>query len=185
MTGLRWTMIAASAAALVAGCAAAQDHAGHAGHAGHAAAAPAQAQADLRTSAGADAGKAIAEVEGDGLKVTVDVVGIPAGVHGVHVHTTGKCDSPDFATAGGHWNPTTHKHGLENAEGPHAGDMPNLTVGADGRGQIAFKLPAGTLAGLLDADGAAFVVHAGPDDMKTDPSGNSGGRIACGVFAGV
>ena len=116
------------------------------------------------------------------MRVSLDASKLPPGTHGAHVHTTGRCDGPDFTTAGGHWNPTGMKHGTQNPMGPHAGDLPNLIVGADGRGSVAITLPSGTMAGLMDADGAAFVIHAGADDLKTDPSGNSGGRIACGVF---
>jgi Cu-Zn family superoxide dismutase len=142
------------------------------------------AKAMLRTPAGADAGWAVAKESDGKLKVTVHVAGLSAGKHGVHVHTTGKCDAPDFASAGGHWNPTAHQHGMNNPAGPHVGDLPNVLVGANGIGEIQFVLP-GTYEGLLDQDGAALVVHAGEDDLKTDPSGNSGGRIACGVFEAV
>jgi Cu-Zn family superoxide dismutase len=144
-----------------------------------------RAQADLRTAAGADAGKAIAEQVDGAIRVMIDVQGVSPGVHGIHVHTTGKCDAPDFASAGGHWNPGMKQHGMDNPMGMHAGDLPNLTVGADGRGKLTFTITGGTYEGLLDEDGAAIVVHAGPDDLKTDPSGNSGGRIACGVFGAV
>ncbi|MGR6328638.1 superoxide dismutase family protein [Sphingomonas sp. XXL09] len=143
----------------------------------------ARATAMLHTATGADAGRAtVTEVTG-GLRYTLDVKGLPAGTHGAHIHMTGRCDAPDFTTAGGHWNPDQKKHGTMNPQGPHEGDLPNLTVGTDGRGTLGVTIPGQTLAGLLDADGAAIVVHAGPDDLMTDPSGNSGGRIACGVFA--
>lgn len=142
----------------------------------------AKAQAELKTADGTRVGTAIAEEVDGAIRVMVEVAGISPGVHGTHVHAVGKCEGPDFASAGGHWNPSEHQHGKENPMGPHAGDMPNLSVGADGRDRTIFTLPAGTFAGLLDADGASLVVHAGPDDYKTDPSGNSGGRIACGVF---
>jgi len=141
------------------------------------------ATATLKKADGTAAGSAIASVTPEGLSVSVSVTGITAGQHGVHVHMTGKCEGPAFASAGGHWNPDNTKHGLEAPDGAHAGDMPNLTVAADGTGTLTFVLKSGTLAGLLDADGSAFVVHAGPDDQKTDPSGNSGDRVACGVFA--
>ncbi|WP_414902342.1 superoxide dismutase family protein [Sphingomonas flavalba] len=122
-----------------------------------------------------------------GLDVVYTGTGLTPGEHGVHVHTTGKCDAPDFTTAGGHWNPTGKMHGSMNPHGPHAGDLPNLTVAEDGTGTIRFTIPGATLSGgaeaMLDADGAAFVVHAGPDDLKSDPAGNSGGRIACGTFS--
>lgn len=138
--------------------------------------------AALRTADGKPAGRAVATEKNGGVQIALSVSGMPAGLHGAHVHTVGQCDAPKFESAGGHWNPTTKQHGLQNPQGPHAGDLPNLNVGSDGRGKLTMMLPAGTLAGLLDADGAAFVVHAGPDDLHTDPSGNSGGRIACGVF---
>lgn len=140
------------------------------------------ASAVLRMSNGEGVGRVVAtEVDG-GVRVAVDASGLPAGPHGVHVHMTGRCDGPDFTTAGGHWNPTAMKHGTQNPMGPHAGDMPNMMVGADGRGSVSVTLPSGTMAGLMDADGSAFIIHAGADDLKTDPAGNSGGRIACGVF---
>lgn len=142
----------------------------------------ASAVAMLKTAAGADAGRATVTEASGGLRFTVDVKGLPAGTHGVHVHTTGLCDAPDFTTAGGHWNPTAMKHGSMNPQGPHEGDLPNLIIDTAGRGTVAATIPGATMAALMDTDGAAFIVHAGPDDLKTDPSGNSGGRIACGVF---
>lgn len=142
----------------------------------------ATATAMLRTAAGADAGRATAtEVEG-GVRFTIDASTLPPGTHGAHVHLAGRCDAPDFASAGGHWNPTSAKHGTMNPQGPHLGDLPNLVIGSDGRGTIGATIPGATMAGLLDADGASMMVHAGPDDMRSDPAGNSGGRIACGVF---
>lgn len=141
------------------------------------------ATATLTRADGSAAGSAVATATADGLAVTVSVTGITPGEHGVHVHMTGKCDAPGFTTAGGHWNPASTQHGLNNPQGAHAGDMPNLTVADDGSGTLTFTLRSGTMAQLLDADGSAFVVHAGKDDQKTDPSGDSGDRIACGVFA--
>ena len=138
--------------------------------------------ASLRTAAGADAGRATATEVAGGLRFTLDARGLPPGTHGAHVHTVGRCDAPTFETAGPHWNPTTMQHGTQNPAGPHQGDLPNLIVGADGRGTVAATVPGATMAGLLDADGGAIVVHAQADDLRTDPSGNSGGRIACGVF---
>ena len=143
----------------------------------------ASAVAMLHTGIGAEVGRATATEVAGGIRYTLDIRGLPAGTHGAHVHTAGRCDGPDFASAGGHWNPTAMKHGTMNPQGPHEGDLPNLIVGADGRGTLGVTVPGATMAGLLDADGSAIVVHAGPDDLKTDPSGNSGGRIACGVFA--
>ncbi|MES2989593.1 MAG: superoxide dismutase family protein [Pseudomonadota bacterium] len=144
-----------------------------------------RAQADLMKADGTPIGTGIAEeIDGD-IRVIVEVKGMAEGVHGVHIHAVGKCEAPDFASAAGHWNPTTHQHGKENPAGPHMGDLPNLQLDKNGRDQITFTLKGTTLASMLDADGAALVVHAGPDDYKTDPSGNSGGRIACGVFQAV
>lgn len=142
----------------------------------------ARATAMLKTATGIDAGRATATEVAGGIRYTLDVKGLPAGMHGAHIHTTGRCDGPDFTTAGGHWNPTTMKHGSMNPQGPHEGDLPNLTIGSDGRGTLGVTVPGATMQGLLDADGAAIVVHAGPDDLMSDPAGNSGGRIACGVF---
>ncbi|AJP73194.1 superoxide dismutase family protein [Sphingomonas hengshuiensis] len=169
-----WVAVAA-VAVLAGGCASPEKNARY--MAGHY-----RAQADLRTPAGVDVGKAVAEEVDGAIRVIVETHGLPKGAHGTHVHTVGKCEAPDFASAGGHWNPTAHQHGKENPMGPHAGDMPNLQVGDNGSDRTIFTLPGGTYEGLLDQDGAALVVHAGPDDYKTDPSGNSGGRIACGVF---
>ncbi len=143
----------------------------------------ARAVALLRTADGAEVGRATATEVTGGLRFTLDARGVPAGMHGVHVHTTGKCDPPDFASAGGHWNPTGMRHGSMNPQGPHEGDLPNLNVGSDGRGTIGVTIQGATMAGLLDADGSAIVIHAGQDDLMTDPAGNSGARIACGVFA--
>ena len=132
-------------------------------------------------------GTARLEQRADGTRVLASVVGLPPGQHGIHLHTTGKCDAPGFTTAGGHFNPTTKMHGSMNPMGPHEGDLPNIEVAADGRGKVEFTIPSLSLidgpAALLDADGAALVVHAGPDDLKSDPAGNSGGRIACGIIA--
>ena len=144
--------------------------------------APMEAVALLKTADGKDVGTATATQSGEGVMVTVEALGMEPGDHGVHVHTTGAC-TPDFAAAGGHWNPANHKHGMDSVDGQHAGDMPNLTVSADGTGRLDYMLAGGaTFAGLMDADGSAFVIHAGPDDQMTDPSGDSGDRLACGVF---
>ena len=143
----------------------------------------ATALATMRTASGLDAGRATATEVGGGLRLTLDARALPAGTHGAHIHLAGRCDAPTFETAGGHWNPTAMQHGTQNPRGPHAGDLPNLMVGTDGRGTIAVVVPGATMAGLLDADGASMMVHAAADDLRTDPSGNSGGRIACGVFA--
>ncbi len=144
--------------------------------------APGGASAVLRMADGTEVGRAVATAANGSVRITATGSALPPGPHGVHVHTTGRCDGPDFTTAGGHWNPTATQHGSRNPMGPHAGDIPNMTVGANGRGSLSFTLPSGTMPGLMDGDGASFVIHAAADDYKTDPSGNSGERIACGVF---
>lgn len=140
------------------------------------------ATATLMDAARRPAGRATVREVAGGLRVTVDARNLPMGTHGAHLHTVGSCLGPDFASAGPHWNPANAKHGSMNPAGPHAGDLPNLTIGRDGRGTLGVVLAGATMDGLLDADGAALVIHAGPDDLMTDPSGNSGARLACGVL---
>lgn len=144
--------------------------------------APMSAMATLMTADGTEVGTATATGSAGGVTIDVNVTGMEPGLHGVHVHQTGAC-SPDFAAAGGHWNPDEAPHGLEGEEGQHAGDMPNLEVAADGAGSLSYMLSmSASFDGLLDEDGSAFIVHAGEDDQMTDPSGDSGDRLACGVF---
>ena len=143
------------------------------------------AQAQLTLANGQGAGTAKVTGTGDHLTLEIAVSGVTAGAHGIHLHTVGRCDAPDFTTAGGHLNPHGKKHGADNPEGSHFGDLPNIEVGANGDGALKIGLHgtrAEILAQLFDADGTAVVLHAGPDDYKTDPAGNSGGRIACGVL---
>ncbi|WP_406694012.1 superoxide dismutase family protein [Sphingomonas cannabina] len=171
-------ILAAAALLIAAGCA----NQGTTSAAEAAAPAAGSAVADLADAKGTRVGRAVGTEHGGMIHLSVEARSLPPGVHGIHVHTVGRCDAPDFTTAGSHWNPAGKQHGTENPQGPHAGDMPNLTIGADGRGSLTFMLPSGTLDGMLDADGAALVIHAAADDLKTDPSGNSGARLACGVF---
>jgi Cu-Zn family superoxide dismutase len=106
-----------------------------------------------------------------GVRIRVEVQGLTPGEHGIHIHAVGRCDPPDFLTAAGHFNPDGHRHGLLNPQGPHAGDLPNLIVRADGRARyeaVSYR---------------ALVIHAQADDHLTDPAGNSGPRVACGVIA--
>jgi len=119
-----------------------------------------------------------------GILVVGSVTGLGLGAHGVHIHGAGKCDPP-FTTAGPHFNPLGKQHGFENSNGPHLGDMPNIDTPAAGTLRFEVLLPGVTLKGtnrLLDASGAAIVIHSARDDYKTDPSGDSGARIACGVI---
>jgi Cu-Zn family superoxide dismutase len=118
-----------------------------------------------------------------GVTFRIGAAGLPHGIHGIHVHSVGRCEGPAFASAGPHWNPTAHKHGFNAPGGPHLGDLPNVTVAANGVLQEAVTLPHASFASLLDADGAALVIHARADDYVTDPSGNSGDRIACAVIS--
>jgi Cu-Zn family superoxide dismutase len=117
-----------------------------------------------------------------GISFHISANGLPHGLHGIHVHAVGRCDPPDFASAGPHWNPGARMHGFNNPAGPHAGDLPNVEVAANGVLSATVTVPGATMAELLDADGAALVLHAGADDYVTDPSGNSGARIACAVI---
>jgi len=122
-----------------------------------------------------------------GVAFRISASGLPHGLHGIHVHSAGRCDPPDFTSAGPHWNPAGKKHGMNNPAGPHAGDLPNIEVAANGVLGTTVTLPHASLTAtgpgaLLDADGAALVIHASADDYVTDPSGNSGSRIACAVI---
>ena len=166
------TLIGSVAILALAACATAGDTGGEAA-----------ASAELSDSAGNAKGRATVREKDGGVVLRVEASGLAPGIHGVHVHAVGRCDPPDFASAGPHFNPAGRQHGRDNPQGMHQGDLPNLNVGADGRGSIEAPVAGATsTAGLLDADGAAIVDHAAPDDYRTDPSGNSGARIACGVL---
>jgi Cu-Zn family superoxide dismutase len=117
-----------------------------------------------------------------GITFRIAASALPHGIHGIHVHSIGRCDPPDFATAGTHWNPTGREHGMNNPNGPHAGDMPNVTVSANGVLEETVTLPHATLDQLLDADGASVMIHANADDYVSQPAGNSGPKIACAVI---
>ena len=140
----------------------------------------------LVNSAGQAVGTVTAwETEG-GVGLRLQAAGLPHGVHGIHVHAVGRCEGPKFESAGPHWNPASRKHGLSNPAGPHGGDLPNVTVAANGTLSATLTVPAASLSpgpgSLLDGDGAALVLHAAADDNVTDPSGNSGDRIVCAVL---
>lgn len=179
MSRLAFPIIAVAAAMLWAGAVAAQ-HGVQTGRAG----------TSIRNARNQVVGEAAAAREGALVRVRVTVRGFAPGIYGVHLHQIGRCEAPDFESAGPHWNPGGRQHGRLNPQGPHLGDLPNLEVRANGAGRIDFevRVPAGTEAGanpLLDADGTAVVIHAAADDERTDPGGNSGARIACGVLTPV
>ena len=136
----------------------------------------------LVNSAGQSIGTVRAWQTAGGVSFHIAASDLPHGLHGIHVHSVGRCDPPEFTSAGPHWNPAGKKHGLNNPSGPHAGDLPNVDVAANGVLEATVTLPGATMAGLLDADGSAVVIHAAADDYLTDPSGNSGVRIACAVI---
>ena len=168
---------------LIVGALALSADAAKAQHAGRAA-------ADIRNARNQVVGQATAVRAGRLVRVRVTLRGFRPGTYGVHLHQTGRCDGLAFESAGPHWNPAGRQHGLLNPQGPHAGDLPNLQVDAHGAGRIDFEVQvsAGTASRinpLRDADGTAVVIHAAADDGRTDPSGNSGARIACGVLAPV
>ena len=146
----------------------------------------ATAYADLMNSSGQPAGRATLTSTGDGVFISAQLRNLPEGIHAMHIHETGSCDRPSFTSAGGHLNPEMHQHGFLNPQGQHAGDLPNITVRSDGTASADVFAPNVTLEGgdaaLLGGDGTALMIHAGPDDYRSDPAGNAGPRIACGVI---
>ena len=144
------------------------------------------AKAVLTDKTGKEVGTVDLVQTAHGVLLKLSVKGIPAGEHAFHVHAVGKCEPP-FSSAGGHFNPGGKKHGMEAPDGPHAGDMPNLHVPPSGELAVEVANPAISLVkgqpnSVFDADGSAVVIHAAADDYKTDPTGNAGDRIACGVI---
>lgn len=143
------------------------------------------AYTQLKDASGKVVGTATFKEKKDGVEVKVDVSDLTPGKHGIHLHEKGKCDPPDFKSAGDHFNPVKKQHGAKNPQGKHAGDLPNLEVKDDGTAKMTATAEGATLgkgsASLLKEGGTALIIHADPDDEKSDPAGKSGNRIACGV----
>lgn len=173
MTNKIWSvgLVAAAGASLLGGCATPADAPSHA------------TTVPLIGSSGQAIGTVRMWETPGAVSFRVEGNGLSVGRHGLHVHAVGRCDAPGFTTAGPHWNPASRKHGTVNPDGPHAGDLPNVPVAANGSLRETVVLSGASLAGLRDADGSALVIHAREDDNMTDPSGNSGDRIACAVLS--
>lgn len=147
---------------------------------------PPEARANLIDTQGKSVGKALLWPAPTGVRIVLEVEGLPAGVRAFHIHEVGKAEPPDFKSAGSHFNPFGKKHGMKNPEGHHAGDMPNIEIGPDGKGKVETLAPLVTLGpgenSLFHPGGTSLVIHALADDEKTDPTGNAGARIACGII---
>jgi len=141
------------------------------------------AEGKFKNSQDKDVGTVHIEHMPSATLLMLDLHDMPPGVHGIHIHSVAKCDPPGFETAGPHFNPTGSQHGMKNPKGPHAGDLPNITIPASGKLQttimVAATMQGDGSGGMIDGDGASLVIHASPDDYMTDPAGNSGARIAC------
>jgi superoxide dismutase, Cu-Zn family len=145
------------------------------------------AHADIVNAQGSKIGTAKITATASGIEIALSASQLTPGEHGIHIHTVGKCEAPAFTTAGGHFNPTGTHHGIHNTQDPHPhiGDLGNLTIGQDGNGKGVFAVPGATLGdgpnSLFHEGGTSLVIHAKTDDLMSDPSGNSGDRVACGV----
>ena len=147
-----------------------------------------RATANIINAAGETVGTATITptVRGTGVLINITLKGLPVGTHALHIHSVGKCDKPDFTSAGGHFNPGMKEHGTANPKGAHAGDLPNIELLGRGDDHVSMAMGGVTLTpgpnSLFHPGGTALVIHANPDDNKTDPAGNAGARIACGVI---
>ena len=141
---------------------------------------------DIKDAKGASIGMAMLSAKDGGIAIDLDVKGLTPGEHAIHIHSVAKCEGPGFTTAGPHFNPATKKHGLQSPDGPHAGDMMNFTVAANGTAKVTVANKVVTMAdganSIYANGGTALMIHASADDMKTDPGGAAGDRIACGTI---
>ena len=145
-----------------------------------------KAKADLLNAKGEAVGTATLTEKSNGVQLDLKVFNLTPGLHGFHIHTVGKCEAPDFKSAGPHFNPEGKQHGWDNPQGHHLGDLQNLNVGPDGKVNVRVLVPGVTLGegpnSLFHEGGTSLVIHEKADDGKTDPAGNAGARIACGVI---